>query len=107
MWRRAGEGSKLGTVDSFPGELRLCSGRHRFDLMQDMLKSERTFCEEELQRISTETLGSQSLPRVRGSGGSGQERERDSLVRGSWETLGWKKRPEGLYVDFTFFMTLP
>ena len=66
MRRRAGEGSKLGTVDSFPGELRLCSGRHRFDLMQDVLKSERTFCEE-LQRILTETLGSQSLPGARGS----------------------------------------
>lgn len=72
----------------------------------DMLKSERTFCEEELQRTSAETLGSQSLPEVRGLGvrtrtGAG------SLVRGSWETLGWKRRPEGLYVDFTFFMTLP
>lgn len=38
-----------------------CALRHRSDLMQDMLKSERTFCKEEPQRISTETLGSQSL----------------------------------------------
>lgn len=75
--------------------------------MQDMVKSERMFCEEELQRILTETLGSQSLPGARGWGGSGQEWEWDSLVRGSWETLGWKKRLEGLCVDFTFFMTLP
>ena len=74
-----------------------------------MLKSERTFCEEELQRTSAETLGSQSLPEVRGLGvwGLGQEREQGSLIRGSWETLAWKRRPEGLYVDFTFFMTLP
>ena len=33
-----------------------------------MLKSERTFYEEELQRTSAETLGSQSLPEVRGLG---------------------------------------
>lgn len=81
LWRRVGEGSKLGTVDSFPGELRLCPGRHRSDLMQDMLKSERTFCKEEPQRISTETLGSQSLPEVRGLGvrtrmGTGQPSQR-------------------------------
>ena len=31
LWRWVGEGSKLGTVDSFPGELRLCSGRRRSD----------------------------------------------------------------------------
>lgn len=35
-----------------------------------------------------------------------QEEEQGSPVRGCrdhWETLGWKKRAEDLYVDFMFF----
>lgn len=82
-------------VDSFFGELRLCSHRQRSDLAQDVLGK---------LQIFTEITVLRALLRS-GVQVAGREQEQGSLVSAARVTE--KLRPEDLYVDFTLFMALP